>query len=133
LGYLDALAIRWPIVLVGLCLGAALAVDLAAVRPDRVAGLVLTGTTPGGRSSVATRAPSARGEASSLLRHVDLNALAQYDLPRALGALTHPTLFLEETQDPLPSAARRYAGAVRAFLANLPLDAELLQGNRQLG
>jgi pimeloyl-ACP methyl ester carboxylesterase len=183
LGYLDALAIHWPIVLVGLCLGAAIAVDLATVRPDRVAGLILTGTTPGGRSSVTTRELTARGEAPSTfadelcgpgasaqlrgawlkrwrlcrpeVRHADLIAVAQYDLPGALGGLTHPTLFLDGAQDPFPSAARwshgrlvrlphagglapleqpgRYAGAVREFLATLPLDAALLQGNRQLG
>lgn len=136
LGFLEALAIRDQIVVVGLGLGAAIALDLALVRPDRVAGLVLTGGVPGGRASARTRIVASLGDESEalfdqeLLNHVqsktvrtnwlrrwrkatpaarnaDLIAAAQYDWSVGLDRITCPLLFLEGALDPHASAWRR--------------------------
>lgn len=45
LEFLDALAIRWPVVIAGVCQGAAIAVDMALKAPERVGALVLSGVT----------------------------------------------------------------------------------------
>lgn len=122
IAFLDALAIRWPVVLGGVCLGAAVAVDLALHVPDRVAGLVLAGLSPEGRACEETRAAAARGEVSDAFikslfspfvsqrllmdrlkrwrltgpttRHRDLTAVRKYPLGARLAAVTHPTLLV---------------------------------------
>jgi pimeloyl-ACP methyl ester carboxylesterase len=138
IGFLEVLAIREPIIVVGLGLGAAVALDLAHVRPDRVAGLVLTGGVPGGRlpatalsmanagelpttlteealgpvQSAAVRAHWLRRwrQASPAARSADLSALAQYDWSAGLERATCPILFLEGALDPHVSALKRAAG-----------------------
>lgn len=135
LGFLEALAIRQPVVVVGLGLGAAIALDLALVRPERVAGVVLTGGVPGGRASAHTRAVVSRGETQTafdeeLLNHVqsqtvranwlrrwrmatlearnaDLIAAAQYDWSTGLDGVTCPVLCLEGALDPHAAIWRR--------------------------
>lgn len=127
LEFLDALAIRWPVVLAGVCLGAAVAVDVALHAPDRVHGLILAGVSDGGRACDRTLAAVARGEApeafvhglfssraadrtvgehakrwrlsSPLVRHGDLMALATYDLPEALRQVHVPTLLVAGGED----------------------------------
>lgn len=133
LGFLDALAIRWPVAVVGVCLGSSIAVELALSAPDRVAGLVLGGLSEGGRACTATREAAARGEAaeafvaslfsaavpwqlvsaqmtrwrntSPLVRHGDLLAQADYPLLDSLREVAHPVLLVAGERDALASPA----------------------------
>ncbi len=127
LGFLDALAIRWPVVIAGVCLGAAIAVDIALHTPDRVAGLVLAGLYEGGRASAETRLRAALGEAPSrfveslfsesvsarlksehlqrwrktapTVRYADLIAVANYPMREGLRSLRQRVLFIGGQQD----------------------------------
>jgi pimeloyl-ACP methyl ester carboxylesterase len=127
IGFLDALAIRWPVVIAGVCLGAAIAVDLALHAPERVAGLVLTGLQEGGRVSPALFQQIARGEAPDAfiesmfseavsprlkteqlkrwrvacptVRHGDLVALSRYPLMEALKRLRHRVIMVAGEKD----------------------------------
>ncbi|HYF76481.1 MAG TPA: alpha/beta hydrolase [Symbiobacteriaceae bacterium] len=138
--FLDALAIRWPVVVAGVCLGALIAVDLAAAAPDRVAGLVLAGVSENGRAGDGIWDGAARGEApegfvtdlfsrsvnpsiisrrlqrwrqtSPTVRFADLAAVQGYPLRTALQAVRHPTLIVAGEEDPVatPSVARELAG-----------------------
>ncbi len=133
IGFLDALAIRWPVVLVGVCLGAAIAADVALHAPDRVAGLVLSGVCEGGRACEQTRRAVSSGEAPAefvlhlfgaqpnprlvhrqlirwhrtgpRVRHGDLTAVSQYDLIGTLFRLTHPVLLVAGREDPIATPA----------------------------
>lgn len=136
LGFLEALALRQSIIVVGLGLGAAIALDLALVRPDRVAGAVLSAGVLGGRASARTRAVASLGVESEpvfgeeLLDHVqsatvrahwlrrwrmaspearnaDLAAAAQYDWTAGLDRVRCPLLFLEGALDPHATMWRR--------------------------
>lgn len=140
--FLDALALRWPVVVAGVCLGAAIAVDLAVHAPHRVAGLVLSGVSSGGRACPATRDAVSRGETpesfvrgffseavsprllrerlkhwrltSPLVRHGDLNAIQAYPMFAALQAVPHPLMVLAGDQDPIatPAMASSATGAI---------------------
>ncbi|HLO03509.1 MAG TPA: alpha/beta hydrolase [Symbiobacteriaceae bacterium] len=138
LGFLEALAIRQKISVVGLGLGAAIALDLAVVRPERVYGLVLTGGVPGGRASDRARDLVSQGETHTafdeeLLRHIpsatvrmhwqrrwqkatpacrtaDLTAAAQYEWSAGLDRASCPILFLEGALDPHATIWRRARG-----------------------
>ncbi len=133
LGFLDALAIRWPVIIVGVCLGAAIATDLAVHAPERVAALVLSAVVEGGRASEQVRQAVARGEAteayvhdlfgegisarmlldrvqrwrttSPVVRHGDLTAIAEYPMLSALSAVSHPVLLMAGEQDRIASPA----------------------------
>lgn len=122
IGFLDALAIRWPVVLAGVCLGAAIALDLARHAPERVAGVVLAGLKEGGRAPAEVIRQTARGEAPDgyldgllsksasprlreeqvkrwrtacpAVRHGDLLALATYPVAQALEGVRHPVLLM---------------------------------------
>lgn len=127
LRFLDALAIRWPVVIAGVCLGAAVAVDLALIAPDRVAGLILCGLSPSGRACDETRSAAARGEGlenfvrglfgpsaserllienlkrwrltGPIARFGALNAVYTYPLRDALWRVIHPTLLVSGEHD----------------------------------
>jgi len=131
LGFLDALAIRWPVLVAGVCLGAAIAVDLALHAPDRVAGLVLAGLHEGGRACATIRHRTSLGEApaefvermfsgaasprlkseqakrwrmaSPTVRHADLLALAGYPLRDALQGVRHRTMLVGGQHDAIAS------------------------------
>lgn len=134
LAFLDALAIRWPVVVAGVCLGAAVAVDLAMHAPERVAGLVLAGVSEGGRAGEACRNAVATGLApeefvtglfgsgahhrmvterltrwrltSPLVRFGDLDALSAYPLVRAASLISHPALLVAGEEDPIATPAK---------------------------
>lgn len=127
IGFLDALAIRWPVVLAGVCLGAAVAVDVAIHARGRVAGLVLAGISATGRACEATRKRVAMGEApasfveqlfseqvasrllhdrlqrwrltSPVVRCGDLTAVTEYPMASAMHRVSHPTLVVVGDQD----------------------------------
>ncbi|HLN62238.1 MAG TPA: alpha/beta fold hydrolase [Symbiobacteriaceae bacterium] len=127
LEFLDALAIRWPVVLAGVCLGAAIAVDMARHAPTRVAGLVLAGVVDGGRATERIRSRTALGEAqegfvddlfgprvaprmrderlrrwqltSPLARHADLMALSTYPLARTMRQVSHAMVLVAGEED----------------------------------
>lgn len=129
LGFLDTLAIRWPVVIVGVCFGAAVAAEIALNAPQRVAALVLCGITEGGRASDEVRRETALGEApeifvnemlscnapsrmrndrlkrwrktSPLVRHWTLNALAAYPMGRTLSTLKVPQVWIAGSEDPV--------------------------------
>jgi 3-oxoadipate enol-lactonase len=133
LAFLDALAIRWPVVIAGVCLGAAIAVDLALHAPERVTGLVLAGIIEGGRAGSDCRSAAGQGEAteefvaglfgsgasrqmlnerfqrwrltSPLVRFGDLDALHRYPLVRMLRLVTHPVLLVAGAEDPIATPA----------------------------
>lgn len=139
LSFMEALSIRQELFLVGLGLGAAIALDLALLRPERVAGMVLTGAVPGGRASARTLELASRGEtqvtpedelhdqvhsptvrnrwlrrwqmASPAARNADLIASAQYDWSAGLERAACPLLFLEGALDPHAATWRRIRGA----------------------
>lgn len=140
IGFLDALAIRWPVVIAGVCLGAAIAIDLALHAPHRVAGLVLSGLSEGGRVTPDVCRDTARGEAPDAfiegmfsegasprlrseqlkrwrkacptVRHRALLALARYPVYEALQSLPHRTLMLAGESDRLlPPEAVAYLAA----------------------
>jgi pimeloyl-ACP methyl ester carboxylesterase len=147
LAFLDALAIRWPVVLAGVCLGSAIAIDLAAHAPHRVAGLVLSGLARSGRADAQVRSAAARGEApdafiidlfgkgvpqrlldarlkrwrltSPTVRHGDLTALSEYDMVEGLGRIPHPTLVAMGEEDRLFSATDIEAITSHAAYARL--------------
>jgi pimeloyl-ACP methyl ester carboxylesterase len=134
LGFLDALAIRWPVVIVGVCFGAAIAAEIALHAPERVAALVLSGITEGGRASDEVRRETALGEApetfvnemlsanapsrlrndrlkrwrktSPLVRHWTLNAQATYPMGRTLNALKVPQVWIAGEEDPVVPPSR---------------------------
>lgn len=127
LSFLDALAIRWPVVVAGVCLGAAVAVDLALNAPERVAGLVLCGVSPSGRACEETRSAASRGEGREtfvrglfgpgaserllnenmrrwrltgpIARFGALNAVHTYPIVDTLRRLIHPALIVSGQQD----------------------------------
>jgi 3-oxoadipate enol-lactonase len=129
LGLLDALAIRWPVVLAGVCLGAAVAVDLARHAPDRVAGLVLSGVSESGRlgqvipqlggsesfvTALFGREPSRKLLTERLkrwrltspeVRHQDLSSLAGYAMLESVQGLPHPTLLMAGEEDAIATPA----------------------------
>lgn len=139
LGFLDALAIRWPVVVAGVCLGAAVAIDLALHAPHRISGLVLSGVSDGGRASEEARRAAAVGEApasfvdglfrpsvsrtlksermkrwkltSPLARHGDLAAVASYPMTELLCLVEQPALLLSGEEDVIatPDLARALA------------------------
>lgn len=126
-GFLDALAIRWPVVVAGVCLGAAVAADLALHAPGRVAGLILAGVGPGSRASEHLRRAVQCGEAPDdfvdaqlghtsfarvrqerlkqwrltcpVVRGAALEALCRYDLAAALTLLKHRLLLVAGEED----------------------------------
>ncbi|MDF2631074.1 MAG: alpha/beta hydrolase fold protein [Symbiobacteriaceae bacterium] len=134
--FLDALAIRWPVVVVGVCLGALIATDLAASAPERVAGLVLAGVSENGRAEEPIWRRTAQGEApegfvtdmfssganpsivsrhlqrwrqtSPTVRHADLAAVRGYPVRQMLQAVPHPTLLVAGEQDPIATPAVAY-------------------------
>ncbi|HWI52414.1 MAG TPA: alpha/beta hydrolase [Symbiobacteriaceae bacterium] len=140
--FLDALAIRWPVVVAGVCLGAAVATDLALFAPERVAGLVLAGISEGGRACDRVWRQSGGGDApdefvhglfshkasahvvsqrlqawrtaSPAVRYGDLTAVREYPLRRALRAVRHPMLLVAGEEDPIagPAAVRDLAAGV---------------------
>lgn len=142
IAFLDALAIRWPVVVAGVCLGGLIATDLAAAAPERVAGLVLAGLSENGRAGDAVWAGAARGEApegfvtdlftrnanpsiisrrlqrwrqtSPTVRFADLAAVREYPIRTALRAVRHPTLIVAGEEDPVasPAVAHGLAGAL---------------------
>lgn len=142
LGFLDALAIRWPVVIAGVCLGAAVAIDLALAAPERIEGLVLSGVCSQGRAGAGTLQAVARGEgaesfvqglfgerASSRLqssrlqrwrntspavRHGDLTAVSDYPLASLVETIVHPALLIAGECDPIatPGVAHRLATAM---------------------
>ncbi|HWI63643.1 MAG TPA: alpha/beta hydrolase [Symbiobacteriaceae bacterium] len=131
IAFLDALAIRWPVVVAGVCLGAAIAVDMALHAPDRVAGLLLAGVTEQGRACDRVWRQASFGEApeefvhgmfshgaplrivsqrlqrwrltSPLVRYGALTALREYPLRRALHGVRHPVLLVAGEEDSLAS------------------------------
>lgn len=135
--FLDALAIRWPVVVAGVCLGAMIAVDLAVFAPGRVAGLVLAGVSEEGRACDRVRRQTAHGEApeefvnelfsrgasaravsqrlqrwrltSPIVRHNDLCAVQEYPMRRALQAVQHPVLLVAGEEDSIATPARTHA------------------------
>ncbi|MGE5672618.1 MAG: alpha/beta fold hydrolase [Mycobacterium leprae] len=139
--FLDALAIRWPVVVAGASLGAAVAVDLALHAPKRVEGLILAGPTAGGRCAGEVVEATARGEApesfvtglfgpnvhsqivrdrlkrwrltSPLARHADLTAVTGYQFDQAVQGVRHPVLFVAGGADSLASPEQVQALAVR--------------------
>lgn len=158
LSFIDALAVRQEIFLIGLGLGAAIALDLALVRPERVAGLVLSGGVPGGRASTRTIELTNRGESRTafdeeLLNHVqsqtvrlrwlrrwqmaslaarsaDLTAYAEYDWSGGLEGAICPLLFLEGAQDPHAAVWRRMADARLVLVSGAAGLAPLEQPSR---
>jgi 3-oxoadipate enol-lactonase len=129
LAFLDTLAIRWPVVLAGVDLGAAIAADMARHAPTRVAGLVLAGPMEGGRACERIRSRTSLGEApeayvdrlfgshvpakvrsdryrrwqvtSPVVRHGDLLAVKQYSLVQTLRQISHPVLLVAGEEDRL--------------------------------
>jgi 3-oxoadipate enol-lactonase len=127
LEFLDALAIRWPVVVAGVCLGAAVALDLALTNPQRVAGLILAGVAEGGRAGEQCRKAAGAGLApdefvrslfgphaserlmhgqrlqwrltSPLVRFGDLEALYCYPFGGKTGLLTRPALLVAGEED----------------------------------
>lgn len=142
LSFLDALAIRWPVVVAGVCLGAAIALDLAVHAPGRVAALILSGVSEGGRVSEEVRAGAARGEAddsfvrslfgdrasprlvaersqrwrntSPYARYADLTAMNEYAMIASFMEVTHPVLLMAGEADPIatPALARQLAAVL---------------------
>lgn len=125
-GFLDALAIRWPVVIAGVCLGAAIAIDLALAAPERVAGLVLAGIKEGGRIDRASFRQAALSESggvtdalfsesaserlksdqmrrwnstSPTVRYGDLVAVSRYPLKEQLSRLSHRVLMVTGERD----------------------------------
>lgn len=147
IGYLDALAIRWPVVVVGVCFGAAVAVDLATHAPERVAGLVLCGVREGGRATDQILDATACGEAPPdfvaglfsesastrlvsermqrwrntcpLVRHLTLSALSAYPLSDGLRNATQPQLLIAAENDPLVPTEQIYQLAETAAAAQV--------------
>jgi len=140
LDFLDALAIRWPVVVVGVCLGASIAVDLALAAPERVAGLILSGVSEGGRTcAAATREEISRGDAapafvmdlfsetasrqvisaqmtrwrntSPTVRYGDLMAQSEYSVVDSLREVAHPVLLVAGERDATASPAVTFAVA----------------------
>lgn len=131
--FLDALAIRWPVVVAGVCLGAAVAADLALFAPERVAGLILAGLSDKGRAGDRIFRQTAMGEApeefvhglfshgaadrvvrqrlqrwrltSPAVRHGDLTAIREYSPGRALRAVRHSVLVAAGEEDPIATPA----------------------------
>lgn len=127
LEFLDALAIRWPVVVAGVCLGAAVAVDMARHAPTRVGGLILAGAVDGGRATERIRSQTALGQApeefvtalfrpdasprlrdeklrrwqltSPLARHADLMAVGAYPLTQTMRQVSHATLLVAGADD----------------------------------
>lgn len=142
LGFLDALSIRWPVLLVGVCLGAAIAVEMAAFAPQRVAGLLLVAPSEGGRAGAETLAQARLGEASDrfvaelftgqaaerlkaeqvkrwrmaqpTVRYSDLMAVAHYPLTAALAQTSQPLVLVGGEHDHLvpPLALEQLAATV---------------------
>ncbi|HEY3364007.1 MAG TPA: alpha/beta fold hydrolase [Symbiobacteriaceae bacterium] len=139
LEFMDTLALRWPVIIAGACLGAAVAVDMAIHAPERVHGLILAGLCDGGRACVQTLSDAARGEAldgfvqdlfsghtaqrlvgdhlkqwrltSPLVRHGDLVALAGYSLSEALRRVKPPVVLIAGGHDSLATTQWAYAAA----------------------
>ncbi|RJX33365.1 MAG: alpha/beta fold hydrolase [Desulfarculus sp.] len=97
LGLLDALGLERPLVF-GLSMGGMIAQELAINHPERISGLVLACTHPGGANQVR---PSAEVEA--LFR--DMVYLATPEAKRAAA----PTLFDPKTLEQRPQVAEEYA------------------------
>lgn len=143
IGFLDALAIRWPVVIAGVCLGAAIAIDLALHAPERVAGLVLAGLWDGKRVSPEVCEQAARGEAPDAfvdgmfslsasqrlrseqlkrwrftcpaVRHGDLKAMSAFPLREKLARLRHRVVMVAGERDRVvrPEAVARLAMAAQ--------------------
>lgn len=142
-GFLDALAIRWPVVVAGVCLGSAIAADLALFAPGRVAGLILAGLKEHGRASAQLLRQTGRGEAppefvhglfstgasmqivrrrqqqwcqtSPVARHGALVAMEEYPLRRVLLAVRHHMLAVAGEADPTATPA-----VTRELVTGLP-------------
>lgn len=150
LAFLDALAIRWPVIVAGVCLGAAVAVDLALHAPERVTGLLLAGISEGGRAGEQCLA-AGQGQApeefvtglfsgsasrrmlneqikrwrltSPLVRLRDLDALQRYPLTRMVRLVTAPVLLVAGEEDPIATPAATAALAAEmagARVSSLP-------------
>jgi 3-oxoadipate enol-lactonase len=143
IGFLDTLAIRWPVILAGAGLGAAVAADLALHEPDRVAGLVLAGVSEQGRAGESVRRRTAAGEApdefvealfsrhvqpqllrdrlqcwrltSPVVRNGDLVALQQFPMGEAIRRLRHPVLLVAGERDRVAPPER-----VQALIEGMP-------------
>ncbi|MFZ5814185.1 MAG: alpha/beta fold hydrolase [Bacillota bacterium] len=142
LAFLDALAIRWPVVIAGVCLGAAIAVDLALHAPERVAGLILVGVREGGRVEPEAWERTALGEAPDsyveqmfsekapsrlksdqlkrwrlagpTVRYGDLVAMARYPLAEAVRHLRQPLVAVAGERDPVATPATAVDLALQA-------------------
>jgi pimeloyl-ACP methyl ester carboxylesterase len=129
LAFLDALAIRWPVVIAGVCQGAAIAVDLALKAPDRVGALVLSGVTEELQACDRTLEAVWNGDMAqpfveslfgpkvsrrvlmdkmsrwratgNIVRYQDLKALRDYHLTERLPQVTHPMLLVAGELDRL--------------------------------
>ena len=127
IGFLDALAIQWPVVIAGACLGAAIAIDLALHAPERVAGLILAGLPARGRVTPEVCERTAVGEAPDsfieslfsesvsprlkseqlkrwrvafpTVRYGDLMALSSYRVRDALSQVPHRVMMVAGERD----------------------------------
>lgn len=120
LDFLNALSIMHPVVVVGHCLGAAIALDFARRADDRVAGLVISGLGVG--------APS-HGE---LLEALELGEVSEALLASRLSAGAPPELTMQELlrwHHTRPEVRYGDVAAAMAYGADLPctgLSAPLL-------
>jgi pimeloyl-ACP methyl ester carboxylesterase len=129
LGFLDALAIRWPVVIAGVCQGAAIVVDVALKAPERVGALVLSGVTEEVLASDQTLDAVWNGDMAEpfveslfgpkvsrrvlmdkmtrwrttghMVRYRDLKALRDYHLAERLTRISQPVLLVAGQLDRL--------------------------------
>jgi pimeloyl-ACP methyl ester carboxylesterase len=129
LEFLDALAIRWPVVIAGVCQGAAIGVDMALKAPERVEALVLSGVTEELQACDRTLEAIWNGDISpsfveslfgpkvsrrvlmdkmtrwrmtgQIVRYRDLKALRDYHLTERLTQIPHPVLLVAGEVDRL--------------------------------